>query len=96
MHYSSPLSIKIFAATIAAALFLYDGSSFTRLCRQRRKCHSSASFTHCRRVYASTVAVLVFPAVYLRILRAKIRKSVALPVFPAAHFGDNFAICATT
>jgi hypothetical protein len=94
MHYSSPLSIKIFAATIAAAAScLYDGSSLPYSRRamakmpQQRQLHSlSPCLRHnggCSRVSR-------------RFFWQKIRNLAAALVLAAAPFGDKFANCATT
>jgi hypothetical protein len=61
------------------------------LAMQLHNSQSGRYIAYCRSVCATTVAALVFPAVFLRIFAYKSRNLAAVPVFPAIHFGDNSA-----
>jgi hypothetical protein len=56
-----------------------DGSSFPYSRRQLRKCRSSAMLPYCRRVYANSVTLLVFPAEFSHAKFANRRRIPALP-----------------
>jgi hypothetical protein len=89
--FGSLLATCFSATTAAADLFRKMAATSLILAMQLHNLHSGRHIACSRRVCATTVAALVFPAVFLRIFAHIIRKSVALPVFPAIHFGDNSA-----